>query len=343
MDKKKQMNFNLNNFLLAVKDILDVRDIEQNNVSVSHSLRVAYVSLKIGEKLEKEPKEMFDLCAYSLFYHYMKEEHKQLFGFNESIDELAKISDFTHSLDQKFDFSKKQIQNRRDIVEFVTKSEDSILKNIFLEMSTTVDFWLDLQNENMMMQYIYSTLYDFTQVLTFEEVLKITSLFGSIENDIDGLLRNCDKMTQFYGFEQKDRWTFLIAASMVNFGKLSVPNEILCKKEKLIDDEYKLLQSYIYHNKNALNSIYGFQDITKWATRHQERLDGSGYPSKIEAKDLSLKERLMAVLNTYDALTSRKVYRDALTKEEAVEILLLMEKDYYLDKTIIEDFTANIL
>lgn len=331
------MKFNLNNFLLAVKDILDVRDIEQNNISKNHSLRVTYLSLKIAEKLDKKPKEMFDLCAYSLFYHYMKEEHKELFGFDESIDELAKIADFTHSIDEMFDLSKKQIKNRRNIKEYLQQSKALGYKDIFLDISDTIDFWLDLQSENMMMQYIYSTLYDFTQVLTFEEVLRITTMFGSLENDIDGLLQTCDKMTQFYHFEAKDRWTFLIAASMVNFGKLSVPKEILYKKAKLTDNEYELLKSNIYHNKNALNSIYGFQDITKWATRHQERLDGSGYPSKIEAKDLSLKERLMTVLNTYDALISKKVYRDAFSQKEVFEILSLKAKNYHLDATIIED------
>jgi len=342
MDKKKQMNFNLNNFLLAVKDILDVRDIEQNNVSKNHSLRVAYLSLKIAEKLEKKPKEMFDLCAYSLFYHYIQEEHKILFGFDEFIDELAKIADFTHSIDEKFDLSKEQIKNRRDILNYVEQSEVSKYKDIFLDISNSIDFWLDLQNENIMMQYIYSTLYDFTQVLTFEEVLKITSMFGSIENDINRLLENCVKMTEFYGFEHKERWTFLIAASMVNFGKLSVPFDILYKKEKLTDDEYELLKSNIYHNKNALNSIYEFQDIAKWATRHQERLDGFGYPSKIMAKDLSLKERLMAVLNSYDALVTKREYRNSFSKEEAINILILMEKNYYLDKTIVEDFISII-
>jgi len=215
-------------------------------------------------------------------------------------------------------------------------------KDIFLDISNSIDFWLDLQNENIMMQYIYSTLYDFTQVLTFEEVLKITSMFGSIENDINRLLENCVKMTEFYGFEHKERWTFLIAASMVNFGKLSVPFDILYKKEKLTDDEYELLKSNIYHNKNALNSIYEFQDIAKWATRHQERLDGFGYPSKIMAKDLSLKERLMAVLNSYDALVTKREYRDSFSKEEAINMLILMEKNYYLDKTIVEDFISII-
>ena len=60
MNKKTHMKFNINNFLLATTKILDVRDMETNNVSINHSLRVAFLSLKIAEKLQKEPKLMFD-------------------------------------------------------------------------------------------------------------------------------------------------------------------------------------------------------------------------------------------------------------------------------------------
>jgi len=61
MNKKTEMNFNINNFLLATTNILDMKDREINRVSEFHSLRVAYVSLKIGEMLKLEPKMMFNL------------------------------------------------------------------------------------------------------------------------------------------------------------------------------------------------------------------------------------------------------------------------------------------
>jgi len=99
------------------------------------------------------------------------------------------------------------------------------------------------------------------------------------------------------------------------------------------------LKSNIYHNKNALRSIYGFDNISKWATRHQEQLDGDGYPSKIEASELSLKDRLMAVLNIYNSLLDEKYYRSAFSHEEAIEILNIKAKNYYLDKAIVNDIS----
>ena len=338
MDKKKQMLFNINNFLLAVTDILDVRDRESNKVSKSHSLRVAYVSLKFAEQLNLEPKEMFDLCAYSLFHNYINDDNAKLLGIDNKSNVLSEIINFVHNIDESFDLSNEDISNRDKII-FSVKNDDSNIKynEIFLNLSSTVDFWMDCQSSNMILQYIYSSLYDFTEVLTFEEVLKRTSMFGSLYENVDCFLDKCKLMTSFYNFEEKDQWTFLIAASMINFGKLSIPITIIEKKESLTKNEYEIVKSNIYNNKNALRSIYGFDDISKWATRHQEQLNAEGYPSKIKASDLSLKDRLMAILNIYNILLSKRIYRSSFTHKEAMDILTLKAKNYHLDETIIKD------
>ena len=256
MDKKKQMNFNLNNFLLAVSDILDVRDIEQNRVSKSHSLRVAYVSLKIGEELAYEPKELYDLCAYSLFHNYINDSNSKLLGIQNTSNKLSNIVGFVHLLEERFDLSNNEIENRFRILNEVNENINEKLKNSFLKISTTIDFWMDCQSPNMILQYIYSSLYDFTEVLPFEEVLKRTTMFGTLYEDVEGFLEKCKKMTHLYNFEEKDQWTFLIAASMIDFGKLSVSKEIIDKQDKLTDSEYEILKANIYHNKNSTRRIY---------------------------------------------------------------------------------------
>jgi len=337
MNKKKEMNFNLNNFLLAVTDILDVRDMEQNNVTKSHSLRIAYVCLKLGEQLSLQPKEMFDLCAYSLFHNYINDSNVTLLGIDNNENKLSNIIDCIHKIDEKYDFSKIEIENRLKIQTYIKNDSNQELQDSFLEISSSIDFWMDCQSSNMIVQYIYGTLYDFTEVLTFEEILKRTSMFGGLYEEVDTFLNRCKKMTEFYNFEERDHWTFLIAASMLNFGKLSISTEIINKKTTLTDEEYELLKSNIYHTKNALRSVYGFDDISKWATRHQEQLDGNGYPSRIKASELSLKDRLMAILNIYNSLLTNKTYRSVFNHEEAIKILNLKAKNYHLDKAIIKD------
>jgi len=339
MNKKKQMNFNVNNFLLAVTDILDTKDIEENNVSKSHSLRVAYVCLKIGEKCNLEPKEMFDLCAYSLFFHYADEKNMSTLGIDFKSSKLNEIIHLIHEMDEKYNFSLFTIENRNKLEKYIFESEvNKKYKDIYLEISKNIDFWMDCQTSNAMLQYIYKTLYDFTEVLTFDEVLQRTTIFGKLYNkEIEIFLDRCKIMIDYYNFEEKDKLTFLVAASMVDFGKLAIDSKILSKDFTLSDDEYEIVKSNIYHNKNALSLIYGFEDITKWATRHQEQLDAKGYPSSLGAHNLSLKDRLMAVLHIYNSLVSNKPFRKKYSHAEAMEKLYLKAKNYRLDEAIVKD------
>ena len=338
MDKKKQMKFNINNFLLATTKILDVRDIEMNNVSVNHSLRVAFIALKIGEKLNLEPKKMFDLCAYSLFHNYINNQNIKLLKIENNSNILSIIVAFVHSIDEKYDFSDLNIENRILIQKHLsTLAFDNEIKGHLLKISSRVDFWLDCQSSEMMLQYIYSSLYDFTEILEFSEVLDITIMFGSLENDIESLLKLSKKMINFYNFEEKDKWTFLIATSMANFGKLSIPKKILEKTGTLSFSEYEIIKSNLYHNKNALRSIYGFDDISKWASRHKEQLDSNGYPFSLSGSDLSLKDRLMSIINIYNSLVKDTTFRSGYTHEKAIEILHAMDKNYQLDASLVLD------
>lgn len=338
MDKKKQMLFNINNFLLAVTDILDVKDCESNGVSKHHALRVAFLSLKVAEKLDFEPREMFDLCAYGLFHNYVDEEKLQLLDINNSSNELSTIVNFVHTIDEKHDFSNENIENRYLIIKQL-KDEESKIKEakILLEYTNTIEIWLDCQSVESMLQYIYSTLHDFTVPLNFEKVLEITMMFGSLNENVDELIQRGSKICDYYNFEHKDKLTFLIACSMMNFGKLAISDKIINKKEKLTKEEFEVVKSNVYYLKNALKKIYGFDDIAKLASRHHEKLNGNGYPTGIGASSLSLKERLISVLNIYNSLLCKKSYRDIYSDEQTIKILHKKAENQDVDKSLVEN------
>lgn len=69
MDKKKQMNFNLNNFLLSFSNALDEVESRYFKTSKNHSKRVAYLSLKLALEFNYKQEALFDLCAYSLMHN----------------------------------------------------------------------------------------------------------------------------------------------------------------------------------------------------------------------------------------------------------------------------------
>jgi len=379
MDKKKQLAFNLNNFLLSTSHTLDFIESQYNNTTANHSKRIAFLSLKIGQKLNLNPKEMFDLCAYCLCHdialHEVKIKNEEYFNLseekiknfpflsnqknvlkyqNEKIDGsgvfglkeeeiplFSKILNFSHTLDEKFDLSKKKIRNRKDILTYVKENSNKIfdqnISKIFLDFSQSIDFWIDIQSENDILQFIFNNLHDFTTALDFEDVLNITKIFFDILDRDSSFISNCEKMCDFYEFEHKDKYTFLISASMSKIGKLLIPLNILQKENKLSDEEYEEIKAYPYHNKKILSNIMGFNDIALCNSKIQELLDESGYPFNISAKDMGLKDRLLGSVNIYTSLTQKKSYRLAYSKSETIDILKDMAKNKKVDISIVND------
>lgn len=337
MDKKKQMPFNLNNFLLATSLAFDFRKKDLENITLGHHKRVAFIALHLGIKHNLETKQLADLCSYSLCYDFKKEDLEKL-PFLEKGETLnnplfLEIISFASFLDKEFSLGIDNIENRIKAKEYIKENKSELL-----DISSQVGFFLDLLNENDILMFIYASLHDFTTILDFEEILKITTVFHKIVNPNSNLLLLCEIITKEYAFEHKDKQTFLIANSLQNIGKLTIPSEILNKKEPLTSNEYEIIKAYPYYSKKILNNIMGFNDIAVLSSKVQERVDGNGYPLGLSAKDLSLKDRLMNTLNIYNALKEPRVYRSALSHEKAIEIMKKEAKEGKLDMSLVEDF-----
>ncbi len=109
------------------------------------------------------------------------------------------------------------------------------------------------------------------------------------------------------------------AGLLHDIGKIGVPESILCKAGKLTDEEYSQIQQHAPKAKKILSSIPGLNNVALWASCHHERWDGRGYPKGISGKDIPLPSRILAIADTYDAMTSNRAYRKGLPHEVAVE------------------------
>jgi HD-GYP domain-containing protein (c-di-GMP phosphodiesterase class II) len=116
--------------------------------------------------------------------------------------------------------------------------------------------------------------------------------------------------------------TLAIGGLVHDIGKLSVPESILNKPGPLDDDEYVAVQEHPDNGYRLLHELGGFTDAVRQLVRdHHERLDGEGYPRRLSAQQIDLDTRILTVCDVYDALMSKRVYRDAWTHEEAMELL----------------------
>ena len=95
-------------------------------------------------------------------------------------------------------------------------------------------------------------------------------------------------------------------------GKIGVPDSILLKTEKLTDDEYSEIKNHPSIGSHILSNATMFKEIIPIVKHHHERYDGHGYPSKLAGEDIPYLARIAAVADTFDAMTSKRAYRDPL-------------------------------
>ena len=124
-----------------------------------------------------------------------------------------------------------------------------------------------------------------------------------------------------FGLGARDLKVLRRAALLHDVGKLSVPNPILEKPDKLNDEEWKVVRDHPFYTYEILNRIPGFEDLSSEAAAHHEKLDGSGYWRGWGAEQLSTFSRILAVADIYDALRAKRPYRDSLPLEKVFSIM----------------------
>ncbi|MCU9615130.1 HD-GYP domain-containing protein [Caldibacillus lycopersici] len=111
-----------------------------------------------------------------------------------------------------------------------------------------------------------------------------------------------------------------IGAFLHDVGKIKIPDSILLKPGKLTDEEWEQIKMHpIYGHNFLVESGYPFLiNAAKIVEQHHERYDGSGYPYGLKGDEILIGSAIVAVVDSYDAMTSDRIYRKALSKEQAI-------------------------
>lgn len=125
-----------------------------------------------------------------------------------------------------------------------------------------------------------------------------------------------------------------------DIGKIGINKDILNKPGRLTDEEYNKIKNHTIIGENILKNVDYFKPMLKMIRGHHEKLDGTGYPDKKNENTITIEERVIAVADVFDALTSKRSYREPMTIEEAVKILIEL-KGTHLDPDIIDLFIEH--
>lgn len=178
--------------------------------------------------------------------------------------------------------------------EVYKKAEDAMYKNKLSESSSMRSKTIDL---------IMNTLYEKNnrEMLHSKRVSEV-----------------CEEIASKMNFEKDAFHQIRLAGLMHDIGKIGISEKILNKPGKLNSDEWKEIERHSEIGYRILSSVNEFSEIADYVLEHHEKWDGTGYPRGLKGEEISLQARIIAVADAFDAMTSHRAYRSALSEEKAI-------------------------
>ncbi len=245
-------------------------------------------------------------------------------------------------------------------IEDVIKPE--IRKRMVKTISTTFNTLREINNKDFNKYRIKKHIYDLgKKVKQIQEITKnIMEEILSQQNVMISLvdIKNSDSYTYrhsvnvgilslilgiSYGLNKNDLYNLTVGSMLHDIGKMFIPGEILRKKGDLTLEEFKIIQEHPVRGFNYLKNYSYLNAKTRIiALQHQERLDGSGYPYGLKGEQIYILSKITAVADVYDALTSDRPYRNAISPNESVEFIMGGAGTYF-DIDVVKAFKKKVI
>ena len=145
-----------------------------------------------------------------------------------------------------------------------------------------------------------------------------------------------------FGMEKNDINILEKAAALHDIGKIGIRDAVLQKEGKLTPEEYKHIQEHVEITHHILEKIHTSNDfklITEIACSHHEKFDGSGYYRHLKGEEIPFGGRILAVSDVFDAITSKRHYRDKMPIEKVIDIIKNGAGNHF-DPLVVEKFLS---
>jgi diguanylate cyclase (GGDEF)-like protein len=156
-----------------------------------------------------------------------------------------------------------------------------------------------------------------------------------------GVAEYASRLAAEAGLRGADAKALRVAAELHDIGKLALPEALLAKPGPLDDQEWELVREHTLIGERIIAADDGLGPVASIVRSSHERWDGGGYPDGLAGEDIPLAARIIAICDAYEAMTSTRAYRDALTHEEAVKELRDSAGTQF-DPALVEMFIATI-
>lgn len=221
---------------------------------------------------------------------------------------------------------------------------------VFYEVTKKEKFWFDLRPTN-----IEQALRDIEPgknvCIDMDDLFKISEAFAMLIDSksrftyehTKGISEIVGNFASYLGYNPIMVKKLVIAANLHDIGKFVIPSEILEKPGKLDYKEFQRIKSHAYYTKLILKQVEGLEDIAEWAGNHHEKLNGTGYPEKLDWQRISREDQIITLADIFQALTEDRPYREGMTPRKAMDIMEDMAGRGDICKEMLSHFKQVVL
>ncbi len=200
-----------------------------------------------------------------------------------------------------------KVNTRKNMIDNFSNDDFILLKSMICQSSVAL--------ENFQ---LYNNMHD----LFMNTIHSLVASIDAKDQYTAGHSERVTEIAEMIGKEMelapKDYEDLRISAILHDIGKIGISETILCSKNKLTDEEFLIIKSHPTKGEEILSHINEFVNIIPGVKHHHERFDGRGYPSGLQGEEIPLHSRIIAVADTFDAITSNRTYRQKSKVDIAV-------------------------
>ncbi|HCW53901.1 MAG TPA: GGDEF domain-containing protein, partial [Clostridium sp.] len=143
--------------------------------------------------------------------------------------------------------------------------------------------------------------------------------YGGINEHSKHVMEYAKGIGEILHLKMSEMNELITAAQLHDIGKVGIDKSIINKPAKLTEEEYEIVKTHCAKGYRIINAATEFNDIAKYVLSHHERWDGKGYPLGLSGEEIPLFSRIISVADSYDAITSKRPYKEPLKHEEAMK------------------------
>lgn len=136
------------------------------------------------------------------------------------------------------------------------------------------------------------------------------------------------------GFSKEDCEEIYKAGILHDIGKIAIPDTLLLKPSKLDSNEYTLIKEHVSIGVHMLKKIPMFRKMAKYIESHHERLDGSGYPNGLKGDEIPVLGNILAVADSFDAMTTNRIYKHRKEVDEALKEIESLKGKFFKEEIV---------